>query len=84
MVDSDLAELYKVTTGNLNKAMKRNLSRFPEHFCFQLTEPEYENLRFQNGTSSSNNNYGGRRYCHMFLQSRVLLCFPLFLKAILP
>ncbi len=62
MVDSDLAELYKVTTGNLNKAMKRNLSRFPEHFCFQLTEPEYENLRFQNGTSSSNNNYGGRRY----------------------
>ena len=62
MVDSDLAELYKVTTGNLNKAMKRNLSRFPEHFCFQLTEEEYENLRFQNGTSSSNNNYGGRRY----------------------
>ena len=62
MVDSDLAELYKVTTGNLNKAMKRNLSRFPEHFCFQLMELEYENLRFQNGSSSSNNNYGGRRY----------------------
>lgn len=62
MVDSDLAELYKVTTGNLNKAMKRNLSRFPEHFCFQLTELEYKNLRFQNGSSSSNNNYGGRRY----------------------
>ena len=62
MVDNDLAELYKVTTGNLNKAMKRNLSRFPEHFCFQLTELEYKNLRFQNGSSSSNNNYGGRRY----------------------
>ena len=62
IIDSDLAELYKVTTGNLNKAMKRNSSRFPEHFCFQLTESEYENLRFQNGTSSSNNNYGGRRY----------------------
>ena len=62
MVDSDLAELYKVTTGNLNKAMKRNLLRFPEYFCFQLTELEYENLRFQNGISSSNNNYGGRRY----------------------
>lgn len=62
MVDSDLAELYKVSTGNLNKAMKRNSSRFPEHFCFQLTKLEYENLRFQNGTSSSNNNYGGRRY----------------------
>ncbi len=62
MVDSDLAELYKVSTGNLNKAMKRNSSRFPEHFCFQLTKLEYENLKFQNGTSSSNNNYGGRRY----------------------
>ena len=37
MVDSDLAELYKVTTGNLNKSMKRNISRFLEHFCFQLT-----------------------------------------------
>ena len=48
MVDSDLAKLYKVTTGNLNKAVKRNSSRFPEHFCFQLTKSEYENLRFQN------------------------------------
>lgn len=62
MVDSDLAKLYQVTTGNLNKAVKRNLSRFPECFCFQLTEHEYKNLRFQNGSSSSNNNYGGRRY----------------------
>lgn len=62
MVDSDLARLYQVTTGNLNKAVKRNLSRFPECFCFQLTEHEYKNLRFQNGSSSLNNNYGGRRY----------------------
>ncbi len=61
MIDSDLAALYKVTTGNLNKAMKRNISRFPESFCFQLTEDEYKNLRFQNGTSSLSN-YGGRRY----------------------
>lgn len=43
MVDSDLARLYQVTTGNLNKAVKRNLSRFPKHFCFQLTEHEYHN-----------------------------------------
>ena len=74
MIDSDLAELYKVTTGNLNKAMKRNLSRFPEHFCFQLTELEYENLRFQNGTSSSNNNYGGRRYMpHVFTEQGIAM-----------
>ena len=62
MLDSDLAMLYQVTTSNLNKAMKRNIARFPERFCFQLTENEYENLRFQNGISSSTNNYGGRRY----------------------
>jgi len=62
MLDSDLAGLYQGTTGHLNKAMKRNVARFPERFCFQLTEVEYQNLRFQNGSSSSNNNYGGRRY----------------------
>ena len=61
MVDSDLAELYKVTTGNLNKAMKRNLSRFPESFRFQLTEEEYENLRSQFVTKSESK-HGGRRY----------------------
>ena len=38
MLDKDLAELYDVTTGNLNKAVKRNLKRFPEDFMFQLTE----------------------------------------------
>ena len=62
MLDSDLAGLYRVTTGNLNKAMKRNVARFPERFCFQITEVEYKNLRFQNGTSSTNSTYGGRRY----------------------
>ena len=62
MLDSDLAILYQVKTGNLNKAMKRNVARFPERFCFQLTEVEYQNLRFQNGTSSEENTHGGRRY----------------------
>ncbi len=82
MVDSDLARLYQVTTGNLNKAVKRNLSRFPEHFCFQLTEHEYKNLRFQNGSSSSNNNnMVAEDICHMFLQNKGSPCFPLYLKA---
>ena len=40
MLDKDLAELYKETTGNLNKAVKRNLKRFPPDFMFQLTEEE--------------------------------------------
>ena len=55
MIDRDLAELYGVTTGNLNKAVKRNIERFPERFMFQLTEQEF--LIFQNGTSS----WGGTR-----------------------
>lgn len=63
MLDSDVAMLYHYATKNINKAMKRNIERFPEDFCFQLTEEEVENLRFQFGTSSLMlENYGGRRY----------------------
>lgn len=60
MLDSDLAELYEVETKNLNKAVKRNIERFPELFMFQLTEEEWQSLRFQIGTS--NEGKGGRRY----------------------
>ncbi|WP_407484807.1 ORF6N domain-containing protein [Elizabethkingia miricola] len=60
MLDSALATLYGVETKNLNRAVKRNIERFPLSFCFQLTEDEAENLRCQIGTSSLN--YGGRRY----------------------
>lgn len=49
MLDRDLADLYKVTTGNLNKAVKRNLDRFPEDFMFQINAEEYDSLRFQFG-----------------------------------
>ncbi len=52
MLDRDLAAFYYVTTGNLNKAVKRNLKRFPDDFLFQLTAEEYKNLIFQNGTSN--------------------------------
>ena len=60
MLDSDLAMLYGVLTKNLNKAVKRNVQRFPEDFMFQLTEEEYESLRFQIGTSKPKR--GGRRF----------------------
>ena len=50
MLDSDLAMLYEVETKMLNRAVKRNITRFPEHFMFQLTKTEWENLRCQNGT----------------------------------
>jgi hypothetical protein len=50
MLDSDLAELYGVETGNLNKAVGRNPDRFPEDFMFQLSGKEREILRFQIGS----------------------------------
>jgi len=50
MLDRDLAKLYRVTTGNLNKTVKRNLERFPEDFMFQLTKDEENSLRFQSGS----------------------------------
>lgn len=50
MLDSELAELYGVSTGNLNKAVTRNLDRFPEDFMFRLSREEYHALRFQIGT----------------------------------
>lgn len=74
ILDTDLAELYGVTTSNLNKAVQRNIDRFPPDFMFQVTKDELEilksqkmastspsasNLKFQIGISSS---HGGRRY----------------------
>lgn len=53
MLDSDVAMLYHYDTKNINKAMKRNIERFPEDFCFQITENELENLRSQIATSNS-------------------------------
>ena len=60
MLDRDLALLYGVETKILNRAVKRNLQRFPLDFMFQLTEDEAEALRCQIGTS--NKGRGGRRY----------------------
>ena len=57
MLDSDLAALYGVETRRLNEQVKRNLSRFPEDFMFQLSDAEFNNLKSQIATSS----WGGRR-----------------------
>jgi hypothetical protein len=61
MLDRDLAELYAVETSNLNKAVKRNIDRFPPDFMFQITQKETESLIFQFGMSKSSGR-GGRRY----------------------
>lgn len=60
LLDSDLAELYGVATGNLNKAVKRNLDRFPSDFMFQLSSEEARALIFQSGISKPQGR-GGRR-----------------------
>jgi len=59
MLDGDLADLYEVETGALNRQVKRNIERFPEDFMFQLTSDEVTNLKCQFGISSSG--HGGRR-----------------------
>ena len=57
MLDSDLAELYEVSTSRLNEQVRRNIDRFPNDFMFQLTDPEFSDLKSQIATSS----WGGRR-----------------------
>jgi len=57
MLDMDLAVLYGVSTRDLNKAVHRNIKRFPDDFMLQLTKEEFDNLMFQSGTSS----WGGTR-----------------------
>jgi len=52
MLDSDLARLFGYETKNLNRQVQRNIERFPENYCFQLTEKEYRDLGCQNVTSS--------------------------------
>ena len=74
MLDKDLADLYHVTTGNLNKAVKRNQKRFPLDFMFQLNQEEFqklkENLIFQNGIS----NWGGtRKLPYAFTEQRLAM-----------
>jgi hypothetical protein len=72
MLDSDLARLYEIETKALNRAVKRNIERFPDIFMFQLTEDEFSSLRCQLGTSDEGK--GGRRYLpYVFSEHGVLM-----------
>ena len=72
MLDSDLARLYEIETGALNRAVKRNIERFPDFFMFQLTEDEFNSLRCQFGIS--NEGKGGRRYLpYVFTEHGILM-----------
>jgi hypothetical protein len=73
MLDADLAKLYGVTTFNLNKAVKRNMDRFPSDFMFRLTAEEAQILIFQFGISRSGG-WGGRRHSpHVFTEQGVAM-----------
>lgn len=73
MLETHLAELYEVTTGALNQAVKRNPSRFPEDFMFQLTKEEAESLKSQ--IVISNAGRGGRRrsYPYAFTEQGIAM-----------
>ena len=86
MLDSDLAKLYQCNNGtkDINKAVSRNINRFPKDFYFQLTKEEYEyilkfkkeileirndnDLKFQNGTSNINSHGGVRKIPYVFTE----------------
>lgn len=62
MLDSDVAMLYHYDTKNINKAMKRNIERFPKDFCFQLTKEELNQMWFHFGTTFENAKYRSEKY----------------------
>ncbi|MDO8734508.1 MAG: ORF6N domain-containing protein, partial [Elusimicrobiota bacterium] len=70
ILDRDLAELYGVTTGNLNLAVRRNIERFPGDFMFQLSENEFQNLILQFATSSWG---GARKLPYVFTEQGVAM-----------
>ena len=76
MIDRDLAELYQVTTGNLNKSVQRNIKRFPSDFMFQLTKEEFDQLK----TNEADRKV---KYSVSFLFCILLPSFSFFLYAAL-
>ena len=77
ILDRDLAAMYGVSTRDLNKAVSRNLDRFPDDFMLQLTRSEFNDLKFQFGTSS----WGGTRRLQGPLRNKGLPCSPAFSAA---
>lgn len=79
MLDSDLAELYHVETKRLKEQVKRNISRFPEKYMFELTEKEFDSLRSQIATSKTGR--GGTRYLPMVFTEHGVLQLSNILKS---
>ena len=77
MLDMDLAELYRVETKQLKRAVRRNIDRFPKDFMFLLTKEEFNNLRCHFGTSS----WGGTRYLPMAFTEQGIAMLSSVLKS---
>ena len=71
MLDADLAKLFGYETKYLNRQVLRNKERFPENYCFQLTENEYNSLRCQIGTLKAGREASTRNICLMSLLNMV-------------
>ena len=72
MLDFDLARVYGVETKSLNRAARRNADRFPKDFMFQISSHEWENLKYQIGTSSSGHR-GRRRPPYAFTEHGAIM-----------
>lgn len=80
MLSADVAKLYQVETRRINEVIKRNIKRFPNTFCFQLTENEFYNLRSQFAISSENS-HGGVRYLPYVLTEQGIMMLSGLLKS---
>lgn len=78
MLSSDVAKPYQVETRRINEVIKRNIKRFPDTFCFQLTENEFYNLRSQFAISSENNHGGVRYLPYVLTEQGIMMLSGLF------
>ena len=78
MIDSDLAEMYRIDVKVFNQAVKRNIERFPSEFMFQLTNDEDNSLRSQIVTSKQR---GGRRYLPYAFTEQVVAMLSAVLRS---
>ena len=82
MLDSDLAVLYHVETKRINEAVKNNPEKFPERFCFRISESDYSSLKSKFSTSSTKHSYGGSRKGHTAFTEQGVMMLATILKSI--
>lgn len=78
MLDSDLAKLYQVETKRINEAVKNNIEKFPERFCFRITENEFNILKSKFSTSKGR---GGSRKGHSVFTEQGIAMLATILKS---